>query len=61
MVDKLNKAVNAGLQASEYRRTFESRGTMVFSPMTPDTLNRLYANEIARYQSLAKSINVQPQ
>jgi tripartite-type tricarboxylate transporter receptor subunit TctC len=61
MVDKLNKAVNAGLQASEYRRIFESRGTMVFSPMTPDALNRLYANEIVRYQSLARSINVQPQ
>jgi tripartite-type tricarboxylate transporter receptor subunit TctC len=61
MVDKLNKAVNIGLQASEYRRTFEARGTMVFSPMTPDKLNRLYANEIARYQSLAKAINVQPQ
>jgi tripartite-type tricarboxylate transporter receptor subunit TctC len=61
VVDKLNKAVNVGLQASEYRRTFESRGTMVFSPMTPEALNRLYSNEISRYQSLAKSINVQPQ
>lgn len=58
IVDKLSKAVNVGLQASEYRRTFESRGTTFFSPMTPDTLNRLYANEIARCQSLAKSINV---
>jgi tripartite-type tricarboxylate transporter receptor subunit TctC len=60
-VDKLNQAVNAGLRASEYRKTFEARGTMVFSPMTPDALNRLYANEIARYQALARSINVQPQ
>jgi tripartite-type tricarboxylate transporter receptor subunit TctC len=60
-VDKLNQAVNAGLRASEYRKIFEARGTMVFSPMTPDTLNHLYATEIARYQALARSINVQPQ
>jgi tripartite-type tricarboxylate transporter receptor subunit TctC len=61
VVNRLNQAVNAGLRASEYRKTFESRGTMVFEPMTPEALNRLYANEIARYQGLAKAINVQPQ
>lgn len=61
VVNRLNQAVNAGLRASEYRKTFESRGTMVFEPMTPDALNSLYANEIARYQGLTKSINVQPQ
>jgi tripartite-type tricarboxylate transporter receptor subunit TctC len=60
-VDKLNQAVNVGLKSSEYRKTFESRGTKVFSPMTPDALNRLYANEVAKYQSLAKAIDVQPQ
>jgi tripartite-type tricarboxylate transporter receptor subunit TctC len=61
VVNRLNQAVNEGLRASEYRKIFEGRGTMVFEPMTPEALNRHYANEIARYQGLAKAINVQPQ
>lgn len=60
-VNRLNQAVNGGLRVSEYRKTFEARGTMVFSPMTPESLDRLYADEIARYKALAKSVNVQPQ
>jgi tripartite-type tricarboxylate transporter receptor subunit TctC len=61
VVNRLNQAVNEGLRASEYRKIFEGRGTMVFEPMTPEALNRHYANEIARYQGLAKAIHVQPQ
>lgn len=61
VVIRLNQAVNAGLKASEYRKTFESRGTMVFSPMTPDALNRFYASEIERYEALAKASNLRPE
>ena len=60
-MSRLNQTVNAAMQASEYRKTFESRGTKVFGPMNLDTLNHFYASEIARYQGLAKSINITPQ
>jgi tripartite-type tricarboxylate transporter receptor subunit TctC len=61
VVNKLNQAANIGLKASEYRKTFEARGSTVYAPMTPEALDRVYTSEIAKYQALAKAINIQPQ
>jgi tripartite-type tricarboxylate transporter receptor subunit TctC len=61
VVDKLNQAVNQALLNPEVRKAYESTGNQVAKPQTPAALNLLYASETARYQALAKSINVQPQ
>lgn len=61
VVAKLNKAVYQALQNPDVRKAFESTGNTVAQPAVPAELNKLYAAEIARYQTLAKTLNVQPQ
>ncbi len=39
----------------------ESVGNLVVPPMSLAELDRIYESEIARYQAIAKSINLQPQ
>lgn len=58
---KLNKSIYEALQNSTLRSNLESTGSMVGNAMTLDELARMYNTEIARYQAIAKSINLQPQ
>ena len=61
VIERINKAAHEGLQNPNIRRAFEETGNQVAKQATPDELKRLYTSEIARYQSIAKSVNVQPQ
>jgi tripartite-type tricarboxylate transporter receptor subunit TctC len=61
VVNKLNKAIAASLQNPEVRKAYEATGNSLPKPMTQAELDKLYVSEIARYQAIAKSINLQPQ
>lgn len=60
-VERINKAVNEALQNAEIRKAYEATGSQVGKPATPAELHKLYAAEIARYQGIARAVNVQPQ
>lgn len=61
VVEAINKAVAQALQNPDIRKAYESTGNEVGQPMSPAQLNKLYAAEIARYQGIARSLNLQPQ
>ena len=61
VVAKLNKAINDSLQNPDIRKAYEGTGNSLPKPMTPAELDKLYVSETARYQAIAKSINLQPQ
>lgn len=61
VVEALNKAIGQALQNPDIRRAYESTGNEVGQAMSPAELNRLYAAEIARYQGIARSLNLRPQ
>ena len=61
VMERLNKAVTEALQNPEVRKAYESTGSQVGKPMSVAELQQLYTAEIARYQAVAKSANVQPQ
>jgi tripartite-type tricarboxylate transporter receptor subunit TctC len=61
VVEQINKAIAQALQNPEVRKAYESTGNEVGKPMPPAELNKLYTAEIARYQGIAKSLNLQPQ
>ena len=61
IVAQINKAIAQSLQNADIRRAYESTGNEVAKPMAPADLDKLYTAEIARYQAIAKSVNVQPQ
>lgn len=58
---RLNKAVYDALQNVEVRKSFEASGNLVVAPTPLAELDRIYKGEVARYQAIAKSINLQPQ
>jgi tripartite-type tricarboxylate transporter receptor subunit TctC len=58
---RLNKAIYEALQNADIRKAYEATGNTVAKPMSPEELARLYNSETARYQAIAKSINLQPQ
>jgi tripartite-type tricarboxylate transporter receptor subunit TctC len=60
-LDKLNGAILQSLANPEVRKAFESTGNVVAKPMKPAELDKFYAAEIARYQAIAKALNVQPE
>jgi len=60
-VEQINKAIAQALQNPQVRKAYESTGNEVGKAMTPAELDKLYAAEIARYQGIAKSLNLQPQ
>jgi len=60
-VEQINKAITQALQNPQVRKAYESTGNEVGKAMTPAELDKLYAAEIARYQGIAKSLNLQPQ
>ncbi len=59
--NRINKAAYDALQNPETRAAFEATGNMVVNPTSVADLDRLYREEIARYQAIAKSINFEPQ
>jgi tripartite-type tricarboxylate transporter receptor subunit TctC len=61
VVAKINKAVYDSLQNPEIRKVLESTGNSLPKPMSPAELDKLYVSETARYQAIARSINLQPQ
>jgi tripartite-type tricarboxylate transporter receptor subunit TctC len=61
VVGKLNKAVYDSLQNPDIRKALESTGNSLPKPMSPAELDKLYVSETARYQAIARSINLQPQ
>lgn len=60
-VEKINKAVYEALQNAEVRKAYEGTGQHVAKPMSVAELAKLYTAEIARYQAIAKGLNLQPQ
>jgi len=61
VANRLNKAVYDALQNPETRSAFEATGNLIVSPTSVADLDRVYRDEIARYQAIAKSINFEPQ
>ena len=61
VAQRLNKVLNDAMANPQTRQAFESTGNIVVPPLTLAELDRLYQSEIARYQAVAKSINLQPQ
>lgn len=58
---RINKAAYDALQNPQTRQTFENTGNLVVPTTSLAELDRTYQAEIARYQAIAKSINLQPQ
>ena len=58
---RLNKAAHDAMQNPQVRQAFESVGNLIVAPATLAELERTYLGEIARYQAIARSINLQPQ
>jgi tripartite-type tricarboxylate transporter receptor subunit TctC len=61
VAQRLNKALYDAMANPQTRQAFESTGNIVVQPMSLAELDRIYQAEIARYQAIAKSINLQPQ
>ncbi len=58
---RINRAAYDALQNPQARQAFENTGNLVVAPMSLADLDKIYQAEIARYQAIAKSINLQPQ
>ncbi len=61
VAQRLNKALYDAMANPQTRQAFESVGNLVVPPMSLAELDRMVESEIARYQAIAKSINLQPQ
>jgi tripartite-type tricarboxylate transporter receptor subunit TctC len=61
VVEQINKAIAKALQNPDVRKAYESTGNEVGKAMALTELDKLYSSEIARYQGIAKSLNLQPQ
>ena len=61
VAQRLNKALYEAMANPQTRQAFESTGNIVVPPTSLADLERQYQSEIARYQAIAKSINLQPQ
>lgn len=61
VTNRLNKAVYDALQNPDTRSAFEATGNQIVSPTSVADLDRVYRDEVARYQAIARSINFQPQ
>lgn len=59
--DQIHKAANEALMQPEVRKAIEAQGSTPASPATLAELATSYAQDIARYQAIAKSINLQPE
>ena len=61
VASRINKAVYDALQNPETRAAFEATGNLIVNPASVADLDRVYRDEVARYQAIARSINFQPQ
>ena len=61
VVAKLHKAIYDSLQNPDVRKAYEGTGNSLPKLLPLAELDRLYTAEIARYQAIAKSVNLQPQ
>lgn len=61
IANRINKAVYEALQNPEIRSAFEATGNLIVNPTSVVDLDRVYRDEIARYQAIARSINFEPQ
>lgn len=61
VAQRLHKALYDAMANPQTRQAFESTGNLVVAPLSLAELDRIYQSEIARYQAIAKSINLQPQ
>lgn len=61
VANRINKAVYDALQNPETRSAFEATGNLIVNPTSVAELDRVYRDEVARYQAIARSINFQPQ
>ena len=59
-VQKLNAMVNAALQVPDVKEQFAKLG-ITPNPLKPDEFGRFVRDEIATYQKVVKSANIQPQ
>ena len=57
----LSKAYYAALENPDTRKALEATGNAVLSTRSLADLAKIYTNEIERYRSIARSINLQPQ
>ncbi len=57
----LNKAALATVAKDEVRKVFEQTGATMVAPMSAEQAEAFYKQEVANYQAMAKSINLQPQ
>ena len=61
VAQRLNKALYDAMANPQTRQAFESTGNIIVPALSLAELDRIYQAEIARYQAIAKSINLQPQ
>lgn len=61
VANRINKAVYDAMQNPETRSAFEATGNLIVNPSSVADLDRVYRDEVARYQAIARSINFQPQ
>ena len=61
VVTRLHKAIYDSLQNADIRKAYEGTGNSLPKVLPLAELDRLYTAEIARYQAIAKSVNLQPQ
>lgn len=61
VANRLNKAAYDALQNPDTRSAFEATGNVVVARTPVADLDRVYRDEIARYQAIARSINFVPQ
>lgn len=60
IVDKLNAAINAGLQADELRQTFAA-SNLIPEGGSPEDFDKFTRDEIAKWAQVAKQIDYKPQ
>lgn len=61
IANRINQAVYDALQNPDTRSAFEATGNLIVNPTSVADLDRVYREEIARYQAIARSINFEPQ
>jgi tripartite-type tricarboxylate transporter receptor subunit TctC len=61
VANRINKAVYDALQNPDTRAAFEATGNLIVNPTSVAELDRVYHDEVARYQAIARSINFEPQ
>jgi hypothetical protein len=49
------------METNEIKAQFASSGSQMFAPMSPSEAHAFYLREVAQYQAIAKSINLQQQ